>query len=195
MTNQPLVLPVVYFNDVTNPAVPIPVTFSVNVGVAVARGWFNPETDLIEARGSFLTAPGGAWIGGFQLTNSPSSPYLYSGTFLTTNQAPGSVMLYQFVINGTTWESTGDRTWQFAGTNAVVLPTAYLNNVTSLGLLTHRMLGSGELELSWESGPRIRLQSASDLTGPWHDVADTQGQGRTTVPVGNAARYFRLVGP
>jgi hypothetical protein len=195
MTNQPIVLPVVFFNDVTNPAVPIPVTFSVNLGVAIARGWFNPEWDFVEARGSFLTTAGGAWIGGFQLTNSPANPLVYTGTFLTTNQAPGSTMLYQFVINGTTWETTGDCTWQFAGTHAVVLPTAFLNNVTSLGPPTNRVIAPATLELSWQAGPRVRLQSAPTVTGPWQDVPDTAGQGSLTVPLGLTQQFFRLVGP
>lgn len=195
MTNQPIVLPVVFFNDVTNPAVPIPVTFSVNLGVAIARGWFNPETDVVEARGSFLTTAGGAWIGGFQLTNSPAHPILYTGTFLTTNQAPGSTMLYQFVINGSTWESTGDRTWQFVDANPVTLPVAFLDNVTSLGTVTNRLAGAGQLELSWEPGPRVRLQSAPAVVGPWQDVPGTQGAGAVTVPVGSSQRYFRLIGP
>lgn len=195
MTNEPIVLPVVFFNDVTNPAVPIPVTFSVNMGVAIARGLFNPDMDYVEARGSFLTTAGGAWIGGFQLTNSPANPIVYSGTFLTTNQAPGSVMLYQFVINGATWETTGDRTWQFADTNAAVLPTVFLNNVTSLGPLTNRWIGPGTLELRWEAGPRVRLQSAPAVTGPWQDVPDTENAGSATVPVEAGQRYFRLIGP
>ncbi|NGO38492.1 hypothetical protein G4L39_03645 [Limisphaera ngatamarikiensis] len=195
MTNEPIVLPVVYFNDVTNPAVPIPVTFSVHMGVAVARGWFNPETDFVEARGSFLTTPGGAWVGGFQLTNSPANPYVYTGTFLTTNQAPGSVMLYQFVINGATWETTGDRTWTFANTNAVSLPLAYLNNVTSLGPVSLQVRDSGRVELQWEAGPRVRLQTAPALEGPWTDVPETEGAGSWSGPPGGAMRFYRLIGP
>ena len=104
-------------------------------------------------------------------------------------------MLYQFVINGTTWETTGDRTWQFAGTNAVVLPTAFLNNVTSLGPLTNRVIAPATLELSWQAGPRVRLQSAPTVTGPWQDVPDTAGQGNLTVPLGPSQQFFRLIGP
>lgn len=195
MTNEPIVLPVVFFNDVTNPAVPIPVTFSVHMGVAVARGWFNPDTDFVEARGSFLTTAGGAWVGGFQLTNSPAQPYLYTGTFLTTNQAPGSVMLYQFVINGATWETTGDRTWTFANTNALTLPLAYLNNVTSLGPVTLQLRDGGTVELRWEAGPRVRLQSAPAITGPWTDVPGTEGVGTWSGPWDGTARFYRLIGP
>lgn len=196
MTNVPILLPVVWFNDVTNVAVPIPVTFSVNMGVAMARGQFNPDAgDFVEARGSFLTGPGGAWLGGFTLTNSPASPLVYSGTFLTTNNAPGSTMLYQFVINGNTWESTGDRTWQFTGTNAVVLPTAYLNNVTSLGALTWTPLSPTSAELSWQGGPRVRLQSAPAVTGPWQNVPDTENQNSAVVNLGPDKAFFRLAGP
>jgi hypothetical protein len=196
MTNVPIVLPIVWFNDVTNVAVPIPVTFTVNMGVAMARGQFNPDNgDFVEARGSFLTGPGGAWLGGFVLTNSPASPLIYSGTFVSTNHAPGSTMLYQFVINGNTWETTGDRTWQFTSTNPVVLPMAFLNNVTSLGTLTLTPLSATSAEVSWQGGPRVRLQSAPAVTGPWQTVPNTENQNSAVVPVGPGKAFFRLVGP
>ncbi|MDW8308105.1 MAG: hypothetical protein RMK20_01880 [Verrucomicrobiales bacterium] len=196
MTNVPIVLPIVWFNDVTNVAVPIPVTFTVNMGVAMARGQFNPDNgDFVEARGSFLTGPGGAWLGGFVLTNSPTSPIVYSGTFLSTNHAPGSTMLYQFVINGNTWETTGDRTYLFTSTNAVVLPVAFLNNVTSLGALNWTPLTPTSAELSWQGGPRVRLQSAPAVTGPWQDVPNTENQNSAVVNIGSNRAFFRLVGP
>lgn len=134
-------------------------------------------------------------MGGFQLTNSPANPYVYTGTFLTTNQAPGSVMLYQFVINGATWETTGDRTWTFANTNAVSLPLAYLNNVTSLGPVSLQVRDSGRVELQWEAGPRVRLQTAPALEGPWTDVPETEGAGSWSGTLGGAMRFYRLIGP
>jgi hypothetical protein len=196
MTNVPIVLPVVWFNDVTNVAVPIPITFSVNMGVAMARGLFNPDNgDFVEARGSFLTGPGGAWLGGFMLTNSPANPLVYSGTFVDTNDAPGGIVLYQFVINGNTWETTGDRTWQITSTNPIVLPTAFLNNVASLGALTWTPLAPGSAQLSWEGGPRVRLQSAPAVTGPWQNVPNTENQNTAIVNLGPGQAFFRLAGP
>lgn len=195
MPASALTLPPVYFNNVSNPPVPIPVTFSVNLGVAQARGQFNPgNNDFVEARGSFLSGPGGVWLGGFTLTNSPANPIVYSGTATTTN-AVGATMLYQFVINGATWESTGDRTHQFADTNALVLPVAFLNNVTTLGPLTNTPLTATSAQLSWLGGPAVRVQTSASLAGPWQNVPGTEGQHLATVPVGPWQTYFRLVGP
>ena len=195
MSTNAQTLPVVFFNNLTNLAVPIPVTFSVNLGVAQARGWFNPGGgDFVEARGSFLTGPGGVWLGGFALTNSPANPIVYSGTYTTTNAA-GGTLVYQFVINGSTWETTGNRNYVHADTNAVVLPLAYLNNLANLGPLTNSPALPGQADLTWAGGPNIRLQSSTNLAGPWLDVPGSQGQNAATVPVGPAQTFFRLIGP
>jgi hypothetical protein len=195
MTNVTQTLPAVYFNNVTNVAIPIPVTFSVNMGVALARGAFNPGGgDYLEAYGSFNTGAGGAWLGGSILTNTPANPVVYSGTYTTTN-APGGNMLYQFVINGSTWESTGNRQHVFANTNAVILPTAFLNDVATLGPLTNAPASATSASLSWQAGPLVRVQTSTNLTGPWQNVDGTEGQSSTTAPVGPEQTYFRLIGP
>jgi len=195
MTNVAQTLPLVYFNNVSSVAVPIPVTFSVNMGVAQARGSFNPGGgDFVEGRGSFLVDIGSQWIGGFTLTNSAENPIVYSGTFITTN-APGGNMLYKFVINGSAWEAPGNREYLFQDTNAVVLPTVYLDDVASLGMLTNTPAASATTDLTWNGGPLIRVQQSASLTGPWQDVAGTEGLSATNLPVGPDQTYFRLVGP
>ncbi|HYG22474.1 MAG TPA: hypothetical protein VEH04_06790 [Verrucomicrobiae bacterium] len=189
-------LPVVFFNNVTNTASPIPLTFSVNLGVQIARGNFNPENgDVVEVRGSFLMGPGSTWLGGFVLTNDPANPLIYSGTIVDTNDAVGSQVQYQFVLNnGTTWEATGNRIATLSTTNAVAFPTAFFSNIPDLGAVTVETIAASEAALSWTAGPRVRLQSSGDLTS-WNNVADTEGQAAVNVNLNENARYFRLVGP
>jgi hypothetical protein len=196
MTNVAQILPAVYFNDVTNVAVPIPMTFSLNMGVAMARGAFNPGFgDYVEARGTFLTDAGNNWLGGFTLTNHPTNPILYSGTIINTNDGVGGTVRYQFVINGSTWEISGDRTHVVSETNGVSLPTVFLNNVGTLGTLTNTALSATSAGLSWEGGPLIRVQSSGNLSGPWQTIDGTEAQNAVTVPVGPDQTYFRLIGP
>jgi hypothetical protein len=190
-------LPVVFFNNATNLALPIPLTFQVNVGVQMALGNFNPQNgDLVEVRGSFLTDPSGNWLAGFVLTNDPANPILYRGTYVNTNDAPGNVVRYQFVLNyGSRWESTGDRLLTLTSTNETVVPLAFFSNVSNLGAISLSPISGGQLTLSWTSGPFIWLQSATSPTGAWQDVENSQGVGGATVNVGSGNQFFRLRGP
>lgn len=197
MTNIAQTLPVVYFNNVTNVAVPIDLTFSVNMGVAMARGVFNPSLgDFVEVRGSFLTS-GGTWIGGFSLTNETGNPLIYSGTFTDTNDAPGGTVLYQFVVNNTTWESSGNRSFTLTSTNPVVRPVVYLNDIGDLGSITNTPVSPTSAIMSWNGGPAIRLQTRTNLTsGAWTDVVpDTTGLSSSEVILVPDQTYFRLIGP
>jgi hypothetical protein len=194
MTNVAQTLPVVYFNNVTNVAVPIPLTFQVNMGVQEAYGNFNPANgDFVEARGSFLVS-GGQWIGGWTLSNSPSAPLIYSGTYIDTNDAPGSIIQYKFVINGSTWES-GTRYYTITSTNEQILPSAFFNNVNNLGPVANSVSGN-QINLSWNAGTHVRLQNGTNLTNAaWVDVPGTEGQSSTNFTIGPGQMYFRLVGP
>lgn len=188
-------LPIVYFNNVTNVAVPIPMTFSVNMGVQIARGTFEPDGGIVEVRGSFLTGPGSTWLGGIVLTNDAANPLIYSGTYLNTNDAVGSTLQYQFVLNnGTTWESTGNRNYDVASTNAIVFPVAFFSNVADLGPVNVSAMVNDEATLTWTPGPKVRLQSSANLDS-WTTVPDTEGQGSTTVNLHDDMQFFRLVGP
>lgn len=194
MTNIARTLPVVFFNNVTNMSVPIPLTFQVNMGVQMALGNFDPATQVVEVRGSFLTGAGGVWLGGFVLTNDPANPVLFSGTIVDTNDTAGSTVNYQFVLNnGSVWES-GNRTVQLTSTNAVVFPMAFFNNVSTLGTVTIDGINGNEMALSWNPGTFVRLQRSTNLTS-WSDVENTQGVGSTQVTIGSGTEFFRLVGP
>jgi hypothetical protein len=196
MTNKPVTLPRVFFNNVTNSASPIPLTFEVNMGVAMARGTFLPgQGDYVEARGSFLINESGNWLGGFVLTNDPADPILYRGTIIDTRDAAGSVVQYQFVINGSTWETTGDRLFTLTSTNPTTLPLAFLNNVANLGPVSLTTSSPGQFSLTWTGGPGVRMQSSTNLVN-WIEVPDTLGQSSTSLSEPTQPhRFFRLIGP
>lgn len=115
-------LPVVFYNDVATPPAARDVTFLVDVAVPISKGTFDPSTGLVEARGSFQSPC--TWSGGFPLTNSPSQPNIYSGTYSVRNTAPGANIEYKFVLNGGTWESIDNRVTPMpsASTNLPVVP-------------------------------------------------------------------------
>jgi hypothetical protein len=195
LSNAAQVLPVAYFNNVTNLAVPIPLQMQVNMAVQVARGNFDPSTGVVEVRGTFNADTGGNWLGGFVLTNSTTAPYLYGGTWVDTNDAPGSVVQYQFVLNnGATWETTGNRLYTLTNANQQDFPVAFFNNVNTLGPLSLGSITGGQATISWTAGPAVRLQKATSL-GTWQDVASTLGQSTASVTVGTGQAFFRLIGP
>ena len=189
-TNQ--TLPAVFFNNVTNVPVPIPLNFQVDMTVQTALGNFDPALDYVEARGTFNN-----WLAGFTLTNSPSNTNLFSGTWVDTADPLGSSVLYQFVLNGTTWETAaGNRSYALTSTNEQTLPLVFFNNVNDLGPLAIQSTTGKQLTLVWTNGPLIRLQSATRIVGSaWQDVPNTQGSNSATVPIGPGQAFFRLIGP
>jgi hypothetical protein len=117
----------------------VPVTFQVNLRVQTELGRFNPATDTVEARGSFNVDGGGAWLGGFTLTNHPADTNLYLGTYDITAIAPGNTVAHKFVLstatNGLIWEGNvgvgqADRTFTLADTDQM-LPVVYFDNLTN----------------------------------------------------------------
>ena len=188
-TNQ--FLPAVYFNNLNSLPVPTPLVFQVNMAVQSALGNFNPSTDLVEARGTFNN-----WSAGFGLTNSPSAPYLFSGTWVDTNDGAGAAIQYQFVINGATWETAvGNRNYSITSTNTQTLPLVFFNDVNNLGSISLKA-AAGQATIGWTAGPLIRLQRAVGLVNYlWQDVPNTQGSNMVTVPIGPGQMYFRLTGP
>jgi hypothetical protein len=188
-TNQ--TLPVVYFNNVTSVPVPTPLSFQVDMTVQTALGNFDPLNDVVEARGSFNN-----WMGGFILTNGLSNTNVFSGTWVDSIDTQGSMVQYQFVLNGTTWETAvGNRNYLLNSTNEQTVPLVYFNNVNNLGAISIKPTGK-QATLSWTAGPLIHLQSASGLIGSsWQDVPNTQGSNSVVVPVGIGPQYFRLTAP
>ncbi len=188
-TNQ--VLPVVYFNNTAGIPVPTPLTFQVNLGVQTALGNFDPTSGTVEARGTFNN-----WAAGFTLTNSVATPTLYSGTWVDTNDAVGAAIQYQFVLNGTTWETAvGNRAYTLISTNEQTLPLLFFNNVSNLGPVSIRA-ANGQATLTWTAAPLVRLQSATSLVSTaWQDISNTQGSNSVTLPLGAGRQFYRLAAP
>lgn len=185
------VLPAVFFNDLDAIPPTIPVTFQVNMATQMAYGNFAEGVNEVWVAGSFNNWSTTA----FQLTNSPATPTLYTGT---TNivVAPGSTVDYKFVIDSTQWEEgIANRTFVLADSEQV-LDVAFWNSIDNLGRLSTTR-ADDQIEASWPPGPLVRLQVASGL-GPstsWTDVPNSQGQSNATVTVTTDETYLRLVGP
>jgi hypothetical protein len=107
-TEPTIDLPLEYFNNVTTlPGVcDVEPTFSVDMGVQIATGAFNPGAgDLIVIRGPF-----NGW-GGTTHPLSNVGGTIYEGTFPFAAQAETSPIEYKFVIvsGGDNWESSPNR--------------------------------------------------------------------------------------
>jgi hypothetical protein len=160
LSSNQVTLPVVYFNNLATLPSSIPLTFQVNLAVQIALGNFDPDTGTVEARGSF-----NSWAAGFTLTNNPAtSPRIYSGTWVDTNDSPGLAVAYQFVLGGTVWETAvGNRSYTISSTNEQLIPPMYFNNVGDLGAITVTPIISGQTTASWTAAPSVRLQTATSL--------------------------------
>lgn len=138
------VLPVVYFNNVSNVTslVTTQVTFRVNMGVQIALGNFIPDNgDVVYVAGDPLNN----WTEGASvLAPDVGDTNIYLGTFPITNTV-GSLVSYKFIMNtfvgGQQWEvngvgPNGAQNRQFTFTNeATTLPIAYFNNLTNTSSL------------------------------------------------------------
>ncbi len=183
-------LPVVFFNNLTNnPGTGVPVTYQVNMGVWAATGRFIPGTDSVVVAGTFNNWSTTA----SSLTNSPTEPNLYRGTFNDLNDAPGNIAQFKFVINSGNWETINNRMFTLASTNQS-LAMVFFNNLNDLGLLSVSSVSSGQITLSWTGAPGIRLQTSTNLKA-WSDVDNTTGADAATVRMTSAQQFFRLAGP
>lgn len=185
-------LPVVYFDNLTNnPGAGIAVTFQVNMAVRIAAGYFNPATGTVEVRG--MLNSGTTWDTGGVLTNSPSDPNIYLGTFRVTTVPPGGTVHYKFYDGA--WETGDNRTFVLAASDQT-LPLRYFNDTDNLGPLqiSYDALSDG-MTLNWVGAPGVRLQSRTNLTAPWRDVEGTQGLSSWFEPRTTGQVYYRLIAP
>jgi len=188
-------LPVVYFNNLTNVVAPIPVTFRVNMSAQVARGLFDPASGIVNLAGPFNNWSTTAT----QLTNNTANPYIYQGTVDISGVSPGGNVPFKFVANGGTWETGNDRTFVLAN-SAQTLPIEYFDRVPDLGRLTitHDPTPFDvQVTLTWTGAAQIRVQTGTSLTGPWEDVPNTLGASTATLNYDESPgpRLFRLAGP
>ena len=185
-------IPVAYFDNETNPPNYANVTFNVNMAVQHAKGTFTPGVDSISVAGNPLNN----WTGGaFVLTQSPTNADLYVGTFSVTNA--GGTTSFKYVDSNTGignggWESIANRTVAVpvSGTN---LPVVYWNNVADLGKLSISN-NAGVAVLKWTPGTNVRLQSTTNPSGGWGNVANTQGSNSASINI-TGSQFFRLNGP
>jgi len=192
LTNASQVLPVVFFNNLTEQPVVIPVTFELNLAAQIALGKFDPEAGTVTVAGDLLNN----WSAtAAALTRSATESNVWTGTFDVTSTS-GTAMLFKFVLGGSTWESIDNRSYTLVSTNAQTVPRVFFNNVDNLGTLTQGAITAGKTTLTWTAGPLIRLQTATNLGGGgWTDVPGSLGQESATVNVSGERAFFRLVGP
>jgi hypothetical protein len=197
VTNSTQLLPLDYWNNVTNIAANALVAFQVNLTAEDALGVFTPGLDTVFVSGDWN------WNGAaLQLTQVGSSD-VYTGA-VNLAFAAGTTVNYKYTLNGgLLWENdgvgpAGARNRQFVLNTSTNLPMDYFNNHRDLGPLYISRAGS-QTTLSWPAGTnvnnRIRLQSAPGLTGSWTDVPNSLGQATVTDDFGAGPVYFRLIGP
>jgi hypothetical protein len=194
--SSPQVLPIVYFNNLTNnPGGGIPVTFRVNMGVATARGQFDPTTGSVTLAGPFNNWSPTAT----PLSNSVENPYVFTGILRINTTSPGGSVAHKFLMNGT-WEGGDDRTFILESPSQT-LPIEPFNRVPDLGPVSVSVMAPDpfQITVTWTAGPRIRLQKSTNLNGPWDEVDGSLGVGsmffELTFEEERPSTYFRLIGP
>lgn len=192
-TNQ--TLPVVYFNNLTNVPPSVDVTFQVDMTTQIALGNFVDGVNSVTAAGEF-----NGWNAvTFVLTNDPGDPMVYKNT-TTISAGTGSSVAWQYVIDGVDWETQppnqipGDRQFTVAGTNQV-LDAVYYKDWDHLGLVSSSPSGPNQVDVSWDPGTLVRLQTSTNLLNAWLEVPGTTGESNATVNVTTPETYFRLIGP
>ena len=202
-------LPAVYFND----ALPLDilgvdttVTFSVSMTNAVGNDAhvFDAGNDLVFINGDFSgwLAWNPVTLAGAGLTcgNNPPGSGIYTYSKVFTQGSPRAVT-YKYSINGVDDEAGfGQNHFRYIrSTNGVYnMPLDVFGNMVVEAKLGGLKIGKpvgGSVPVTWLGYPSVRLQSATSLTGPWTDVANTDTQNSASLPVGTGVKYFRLKQP
>ncbi|HWF19501.1 MAG TPA: CBM20 domain-containing protein, partial [Verrucomicrobiae bacterium] len=134
-------LPGIYFSSyapATNATVPL--SFSVDMGVQIAAGSFNPGAgDQVFVYGDMNENAALAWGGSVALTPSGTNTNVYVGTFGDGNYA-GTPCQYKFVRYSTAlgqnvYESRANRTYN-TPSSATNFPTVYFNDSASVTVVS-----------------------------------------------------------
>jgi hypothetical protein len=194
---SPQVLPVVYFNNLTNdPGAGIPVTFRLSMEVAIARGMFDPASGTVVVAGQFNNWSTSA----SPLTNTPANPYLYMGTVNINSVPAGGSVAHKFVLNGATWETGDNRAFTLEAPSQT-LPIEYFDRLPNLGPVSIAMVEPFffQFTVTWIGGPLIRLQSAPSPAGPWTEVPGSLGQSSAFIDLAfeeeRPPTFFRIIAP
>jgi hypothetical protein len=185
-------LPVAYFNNVSSIPTIISLTFQVDLAVQIAQGKFDPAAGTVSVAGDAINN----WdTSASPMTKSTANTNLWVTTLDVTN-ASGGILLYKFVLNGSTWESRDNRSYTLTSTNAQTVPTQFFDDIGDLGRLTIGPVSAGQSTVSWTAGPLIRLQSVAALgTNSWQDVPNTLGQSSAKITLSGGQLFYRLIGP
>jgi len=109
------------------PAGTHPVTFQVDMSVAIANGNFGPDAgDTVSVAGTFQTNTWTPYV--FTLSPTPANTNIYTGTYDDLNPT-GTAEQFKFVsTSGLSWESTDNRTFTVQP-YPVTLPLVYFDDL------------------------------------------------------------------
>ena len=196
MPNAATTISPLYFNNIEGYR---DVTFSVNMSVQTALGYFNPATDTVEVRGPFSS-----WVG-TQLVDQGGG--IYRGTARVSGAAgPISYKFFTAGVRAGGYESGGDRSFNlalnsdqaptpdqvldvvfFSGVNSVpdFRPVTFEVNMNRQIELGSFVAGTNTLEIrggmnSWEGGAYWRLTD-SDSDGIYTGTFSITGAANSSV--------------
>ncbi|MGE5364545.1 MAG: T9SS type A sorting domain-containing protein [Bacteroidota bacterium] len=120
----------------------IPVTFSVNMGVQIKEGNFDPAKDKIYIRGNFQKFVGDAsdWSGTTFTTLPVNGDSICALTIDFPDSADGKSFEYKFVLNDGGWESFEPPRALKVQKPSMILPTVFFNNDSIVTIYVYNTL-------------------------------------------------------
>jgi hypothetical protein len=127
--SEPLVIPVVYFNNQTSATVAdVEVRFRVNMSIQDLTGAFDPAADWVVVRGNHANL--GNWGGAVaRLTEETLNPGIWSAWITFDDLPTGGAIEYKYVVlvggdvNTAHWESSDNRSFTPTGTEPDNVPS------------------------------------------------------------------------
>jgi hypothetical protein len=190
------------------------VTFRVDMNNArtLSGDSFNPATDTVALNGAFL--PGGwqpwdvlfdtqAFDDGVSGGDTTAGDGIYTVQVTLPRGAPAR-LVYKYGINAADNEAAigNDRVRYVRSTGTYSLPVDTFGDITQesetldIGTVSIARGNVGEVTLSWEGQPGVRLQKLSSLSGGTvTDLPATDGQNSYTVQANENMAFFRLMKP
>src|SRR5688572_27489857 len=190
------------------------VTFRVDMNNAetLSGESFNPTADTVALNGAFL--PGG-WQPWESLVDTQAFDDGVSGGDTNAGDGiytvkvtlpPGTTtrLVYKFGINGADNEALGgdDHVRYVCSPGTYTLPIDKFGVMTKesetqdIGTVSIARANAGDVTLSWQGQPGVRLQKLSSLSvGTVTDLPTTDGQSTYTAPASDSIGFFRVVKP
>ncbi len=202
--------PLTYFNGIAPSdvlAADTLVTFRVNMSAAQSRDGtpFDPLTQGVWVNGSFV--PWWTWAtqpAEYQALDDGTAGDAVAGDKIYTWQhlfarGASTRLEYKYGIDSVDNEaaSGSNHVRYIRALGSYVMPVDVFGTMTAeaeVGSLAIGPVAEGQVTLTWNGRPGVRLQSAAALGGGgWAEVPGTDGQSQAVVPVGPGARFFRLI--